>query len=72
MTPKPIEIRKASAFLQARRKNISPRDFAAASAELGKSFAETLALITKLMAAGQGQGDFPQTAAALKEAGSAA
>ncbi len=71
MTPKPADIRKAADFLRARRKQISPKDFAQAAADLNKSFVETLALISKLMAAGQGQGDFPETAEALRQEGTA-
>lgn len=73
MTTKPKDIRAAAAFLEQKNAtNISPKDFAAASAELSKSFADTLALISKLMMGGQAQGDFPQTAAALAAAGSGA
>ena len=60
--PTPKEIRQARAFLHERGirpADIRARDFAAAAAELGKSFIETLRLIATLFAGGQGMGPAP-------------
>lgn len=59
---KPVDVRKARAFLSNRgvkSKHVSPLKLAQASEELGKSFSETLALLRQLMMAGQGQGPAP-------------
>lgn len=47
---KPVDIRKARAFLQQRglrTADISPKDFATLAAEIGKSFTETLKFLAK-------------------------
>lgn len=57
-----VDVRRARAFLQARNvtsRAVSPRRFAVAAAELGKSFTELLRLIRRLSMAGQGIGQAP-------------
>lgn len=64
----PKDIRQARAFLYQRRihaKVIAPRRFAAAAKESGKSFGDLLKDISRMYLGGQGQGQFPETKAAL-------
>lgn len=56
--PTPAEIRKARAFLRRRgisTSQISPRKFAAASKEQGKSFTELLKFIARLLDGAQNE-----------------
>lgn len=58
----PKTIREARAYLMSKGvkpSDISPRKFAAASKEMGKSFRETLNRLALLMAGGQGEGPAP-------------
>lgn len=62
MTVTPAEIQKARDFLQGKglpASKISPRDFAQSAKEFGKSFEETLNLLTYLASGGQGDGQSP-------------
>jgi hypothetical protein len=52
--PRPAEIRQARAFL-GKKKKVSPKKFAQASKEVGKSFAETMKIIRAMIAAGTGR-----------------
>lgn len=57
-----VDVRRARAFLRKRSiptRVISPRRFATAAKELGKSFADVLALIMRLRMGGQGLGPAP-------------
>lgn len=69
----PKTIRKARFFLQRkglRTSDMSPRAFAEAAAETGKSFSDLLKTIAVLQLGGQGQGQAPQAAKlAASEAG---
>lgn len=53
------DVRRASAFLTERGSAISPRRFATAAKELGRTFAELLELIGALKMGGQGRGPAP-------------
>lgn len=56
--PTPEEVRKARAFLRRRgiaTHQVSPRKFAAASKEQGKSFTELLKFIARLLDGAQGE-----------------
>lgn len=56
--PTPEEVRKARAFLRRRgiaTHQVSPRKFAAASKEQGKSFSDLLKFIARLMDGAQGE-----------------
>jgi hypothetical protein len=67
--PTPKEIRQARAFLQGRNirtKDIAPLDFLMASREIGKSFIETLRLISSLLTEDQGQGQAVEATKAMK------
>lgn len=65
----PKNIRQARAFLYQRKihaKVVAPRRFAAAAQETGKSFGDLLGDIGRMYLGGQGQGQFPETAAVLR------
>lgn len=64
------DVRRARAFLFGHgAPSISPRRFASAAKELGLSFAKVLALIMRMRAGGQGQGQAPEaTRIAMEEA----
>jgi hypothetical protein len=56
------KVRQARAFLQQRgirTADMSPRQFAGAAGQLGKSFRDTLRMVAVLQMAGQGQGPAP-------------
>ena len=62
MAVKPVDIRRARAFLRKRNvpsRVVSPRRRAATADELGKSFSETLKLLAQLLMGGQGLGPAP-------------
>lgn len=57
-----VDVRRARKFLHGhgiKPSVISPRRFATAASELGKTFSDLLALIRRLASAGQGQGQAP-------------
>ena len=55
-----VDVRKARAFLVGKgARNISPRKFATAAKDLGKTFAELLRMIGRLSMGGQGLGPAP-------------
>lgn len=62
-------MRQARAFLGAQglERKVPAREFAAASAELGKGFRDTLRMVAVLQMAGQGQGPAPRAAALARK-----
>jgi hypothetical protein len=53
------DVKDARTFLAGRKVRVSPRRFATAAKQLGKTFAELLALIMRLQMGGQGLGPAP-------------
>ena len=63
------DVRRARAFLQNRgfsTATISPRQFAEAAVELGRSFGETLKVIAELTLGTQGRGPAPEASKFVK------
>jgi hypothetical protein len=70
MQPKPRDVRDARKYLQTkglRTSDMNPRDFAAAAAEAGKRFGETLRLVAALQMGTQGRGPAPIGEAIARE-----